>query len=194
MPRLFDIRPLRCRAKHGWQPYQSGPDFSRPRAGRTYRGSAKRIRRIKWQEHTPASFVALLVAGLVMVLAYLLADDASGSRPSSRRTSERGPTAEARHLGAAAFTPPAPVSEARNVPTRPGIYANKCRSELCRNCVRSPRNRRQTPTFTGSHREAFCGGKSLNRLREELFQYHSVSVAGIVFQACSFNHSDISPL
>jgi hypothetical protein len=33
----------------------------------------------------------------------------------------------------------------------------------------------------------------LNRLREELFQYHAVSVAGFVFQACSFNHSDISP-
>ena len=65
--------------------------------------------------------------------------------------------------------------------------------ELCRNCVRSPRNRRQISTFTGSHRDAFCGGKSLNRLREETIQYLSVSVAGIVFQACSFNHSDISP-
>ena len=72
-------------------------------------------------------------------------------------------------------------------------YRRKCRSELCRNCVRSPRNHPQTPTFTGSHREAFCGGKSLNRLREEVFRYHSVSVAGFAFQACSFNHSDISP-
>ena len=72
-------------------------------------------------------------------------------------------------------------------------YANKCRSKLCRNCVRSPRKRRQTATFTGSHREAFCGGKSLNRLREEMFRYHSVQLAGVVFQACSFNHSDISP-
>ena len=71
---------------------------------------------------------------------------------------------------------------------------NKCRSELCRNCVRSPRNRRQTSTFTGSHREAFCGGKSLNRLRDEMFRCHSVQLAGFVFQACSFNHSDISPL
>ena len=66
-------------------------------------------------------------------------------------------------------------------------------AELCRNCVRSPRNRRQISTFTGSHREAFCGGKSLNPLREEVFPYHSVSVAGIVFQACSIDHSDISP-
>ena len=66
-------------------------------------------------------------------------------------------------------------------------------AELCRNCVRSPRNRRQTATFTGSHREAFCGGKSLNPLREEMFPYRSVSVAGFVFQACSIDHSDISP-
>src|SRR4026209_2555608 len=72
-------------------------------------------------------------------------------------------------------------------------YRRKCRSELCRNCVRSPRNHPQTPTFTGSHREAFCGGKSLNRLREELSQYHPVCVARTAFQACSFNHSDISP-
>jgi hypothetical protein len=33
----------------------------------------------------------------------------------------------------------------------------------------------------------------LNRLREEVFPYHSVSVARVAFQACSFNHSDISP-
>ena len=66
-------------------------------------------------------------------------------------------------------------------------------AELCRNCVRSPRNRRQTATFTGSHREAFCGGKSLNPLREEMFPYRSVSVAGFVFQASAFNHSAISP-
>jgi hypothetical protein len=26
-----------------------------------------------------------------------------------------------------------------------------------------------------------------------MFQYHSVSVARLAFQACSFNHSDISP-
>ena len=37
------------------------------------------------------------------------------------------------------------------------------------------------------------GGKSLNRLREEMFRYYSMQLAGIVFQACSFNHSDISP-
>ena len=40
---------------------------------------------------------------------------------------------------------------------------------MCRNCVRWPRKHPQTPTFTGSHQEAFCGGKSLNRLREEMF-------------------------
>jgi hypothetical protein len=33
----------------------------------------------------------------------------------------------------------------------------------------------------------------LNQLREEVFRYPSVSVAGVVFQACSIDHSDISP-
>lgn len=65
----------------------------------------------------------------------------------------------------------------------------KWRRELCRNCVRSPRNRRQPSTFTGSYRDTFCGAKSLNRLREEVFSYQSVSVAGIAFQACSFCHA-----
>src|SRR5437762_14135786 len=85
-------------------------------------------------------------------------------------------------------------SSSRHVPRSITAYAKKCRSELCRNCVRSPRKYPQTPTFTGSHQEAFCGGKSLNRLREEMFRYRSMRLAGIVFQACSINHSDISPL
>jgi hypothetical protein len=74
-----------------------------------------------------------------------------------------------------------------------GSYLDNRSQELCRNCVRSPRKYPQTPTFTGSHEEAFSGGKSLNRLREEMFLYHSMQLAGIYFQACSFNHSDISP-
>jgi hypothetical protein len=55
-------------------------------------------------------------------------------------------------------------------------YARKCCSELCRHCVRSPRKHAHTSRFTGSHREGFCGGKSLNLLREQVFRYHSVSV------------------
>jgi len=78
-------------------------------------------------------------------------------------------------------------SSYRHVPTRITPYTNKCCSELCRNCVRSPRNPRQTPTFMSSHRGAFGGGNSLNRLREEVLQYHFVSVSGFAFQACSFN-------
>jgi hypothetical protein len=74
-----------------------------------------------------------------------------------------------------------------------GTCRLKWKRKLCRNCVRSPRNHRQTPTFTGSHQEAFCGGKSLNRLREEMFQYHSMSVAEIAFQACLIDRSSISP-
>jgi hypothetical protein len=30
-------------------------------------------------------------------------------------------------------------------------------------------------------------------VREEVFPYPSMQLAGVVFQACSFNHSDISP-
>jgi hypothetical protein len=48
------------------------------------------------------------------------------------------------------------------------------------------------PTFTGSQ-EAFCGGKSLNRLREEVFRYHSGCLAKTVFQSCAIDHSAISP-
>jgi len=44
-----------------------------------------------------------------------------------------------------------------------------------------------------TQKDAFCGGKSLNPLREEMFRCHSVSVAGFVLQACSFQHADISP-
>ena len=33
----------------------------------------------------------------------------------------------------------------------------------------------------------------MNRLREEMFRYHSMQLAGFVFQACSIDHSDISP-
>jgi hypothetical protein len=33
----------------------------------------------------------------------------------------------------------------------------------------------------------------LNRLRNEMFRYRLVSVAEIAFQACSIDHSDISP-
>ena len=50
-----------------------------------------------------------------------------------------------------------------------------------------------TETVTSSHRDAFCGGKSLNRLCEEVFQYHSVSVAQFAFQACLIDRSSISP-
>jgi hypothetical protein len=79
------------------------------------------------------------------------------------------------------------------VRTNTAAYATKCRSELCRNCVRSPRNRRQAPSFTGSHRDASCSGKSLKGLRQEVFRYHSVQLAEFVFQACLIDRSSISP-
>ena len=71
-------------------------------------------------------------------------------------------------------------------------YAMKCSSELCRNCVRSSRNDLRIPTFTGRI-ESILWRESLIRSRELVFRYHLVSVAGFVFQACSIDHSDISP-
>jgi hypothetical protein len=69
----------------------------------------------------------------------------------------------------------------------------KHKSSLCKNCVRWPRNRRRTSRFTGSHRGVSWRRKSLNRVRYDVSWCRSVSIAKIAFQACSFNHSDISP-
>ena len=53
----------------------SGPHLGRPGAGKTYRGSRKRLRRIKWQEHTPVEFwiylVLLLVVRLLVILSLI---------------------------------------------------------------------------------------------------------------------------
>jgi H+/Cl- antiporter ClcA len=46
----------------------SGPHLGRPGAGKTYRGSRKRLRRIKWYEHTPVEFWIYLVLLLVVLL------------------------------------------------------------------------------------------------------------------------------
>src|SRR5690242_16108201 len=92
--------------------------------------------------------------------------------------------------------PPKRANDVRVVVARTEEHRDvrrKCGSELCKNCVRSPQNRRQTPTFTSTYQEALCGGKWLNRLRKELFRYHSLSVAGFVFQACLIDRSSISP-
>jgi hypothetical protein len=48
--------------------------LGRTGAGRIYRGSAKRIRRIKWREHTPlgfAAFMFVLVAIMIGVIIWL---------------------------------------------------------------------------------------------------------------------------
>jgi hypothetical protein len=52
----------------------------------------------------------------------------------------------------------------RGARTNTTTYVGKCCSELCRNCVRSPRNHRQIPLFTGLHREGLCGGKSFESI------------------------------
>ena len=46
----------------------SGPHLGRPGAGKTYRGSRKRLRRIKWYEHTPVEFRIYLLRLLVVLL------------------------------------------------------------------------------------------------------------------------------
>jgi type II secretory pathway component PulM len=45
--------------------------FGRPGVERAYRGSPKRIRRIRWQEHTPREFVVLIVVGVAIVVALI---------------------------------------------------------------------------------------------------------------------------
>jgi hypothetical protein len=47
---------------------RNGSHLSRPGAGRTYRGSSKRIRRIKWQDHTPPEFVTFVVVAFIIMM------------------------------------------------------------------------------------------------------------------------------
>jgi hypothetical protein len=49
------------------------------------------------------------------------------------------------------------------------------------------------PANAESHRATRQGPNSLNRLRDEVSRCCSLGLASIAFQACSFNHSDISP-
>ena len=78
-------------------------------------------------------------------------------------------------------------------PRNTAAYAKKSLQKLCRNCVTSTRKPRRTWTNTASHRRAPDGGKSLIRLCVAMGGCCSVQVAGSTFQACTFNHSDISP-
>jgi hypothetical protein len=61
------------------------------------------------------------------------------------------------------------------------------------NCVRQVSDRREIRRLTASHRGACCRRKSLNRMRDEVFCCRLVALARFAFQACSLNHSDISP-
>jgi len=66
------LRPMKCyvaaQSMRGGYRSSSGPPSSGSRPGRTYRGSSKRVRRIKWQDHTPPSFVVFMAAGLVVMV------------------------------------------------------------------------------------------------------------------------------
>jgi len=80
-----------------------------------------------------------------------------------------------------------------SAPSNTAAYANKSLQELCRNCVRPTRKPRRTGTNTASHRRVTRWPQPVDRLRVAVRRYRLVKVAGINFQACSFNHSDISP-
>lgn len=48
---------------------QGGPHLNRTRVRQFYRGSAKRVQRLKWREHTPPFVVALMAVLSAIVLA-----------------------------------------------------------------------------------------------------------------------------
>jgi hypothetical protein len=53
---------------------------------------------------------------------------------------------------------------------------------------------RQTPSLTGRHGERPLGGQVVETTAENVLRYASPSLQRTAFQACFFNHSDISPL
>ncbi len=69
--------------------------------------------------------------------------------------------------------------------------ANRYRIQNCVTCPPTPGGNTDIYGFT--LKQINVGGKSLTRMCEEMFRCHLVRIAGVVFQACSFNHSDISP-
>jgi len=47
---------------------RTNSDFGTPGHGKVYRGSRKRVQRIRWQEHTPVELWILLVVLLLVLL------------------------------------------------------------------------------------------------------------------------------
>src|SRR4029453_17399610 len=64
-------------------------------------------------------------------------------------------------------------------------------SELCHV---PPRNRGATPSSTGTPRSTTLLREGADRECVGMIQCASARVKGINFQACAFNHSDISPI
>src|SRR5829696_6468977 len=54
------------------------------------------------------------------------------------------------------------------------VMSSEVKTKTLQKLCKVAPNRRQIRAFTSSHREGFCGG----------------NIAGVVFQACSFNHAD----
>src|SRR5688572_900372 len=67
-------------------------------------------------------------------------------------------------------------------------------TEFCvRTVSHAPRNHGQTPSFTGTRRRILMLLEVVDRECVGAFRCASARASGINFQACSFNHSDISP-
>jgi hypothetical protein len=84
-----------------------------------------------------------------------------------------------------------PRPEAKQQPHERGVSDRRC-------CVRNVSDEGQNATRTWSlmdaHRGTSVRGEVIGGMRLDVFPCSSLSAAGIYFQACSFNHSDISPL
>ena len=122
--------------------------------------------------------------------------------PPAGRSVRRGAVARSPHARAKGghvitVRPPTARSQAERergygrAPSNTAAYANKSLQGFCRNCVRPTRRPR---TSTASHQRARDGRNLLIRLCVAVRRCRLMEVAGGTFQACSFNHSDISPL
>src|SRR4029453_1023080 len=82
----------------------------------------------------------------------------------------------------------------RRVPTHIDSQLPTLISFCVRTVSHTPRNPGHTPSFTGTRRCILMLREVVDRKCVGGIQYASARAKGINFQACSFNHSDVSPL
>src|SRR6185295_13513589 len=80
------------------------------------------------------------------------------------------------------------------VPLHIGWYFDKRDQRLCQNCVTCPPKSWGTPSFTGTRWSRSLLREVVDRECVGAVQCASARARGINFQACSIDHSDISPL